>query len=116
MKTTTTTSAATRVATGGRERLTLSNSSVMGTCPASNSTLGLGKFVSGWTTGGGGFVSGMGHLLTEVTTLAYAVRGSESPNLLATGASWRGGILFREGCSRRLWRSTRPAAPAECRI
>src|SRR3974390_1952578 len=116
MKTTTTTRAATRVATGGRERLTLSNSSVMGTCPASKSGLGLGKFVSGWTTGGEGFVSGMGHLLREVATLAYASHGSESPNLLAIGASWRGGILFQEGCSGRPWRSTMPVAPAECRI
>src|SRR5271157_5215568 len=116
MNTTITTSAATRGATGGRDRLALSNSSVIGTCPASKALPGLGKFVSGLATGGGDFVFGMGHLLREVATPAYASRGSESPNLLANDASWRGGILVRAGCSARLWRSTRHAGPAECRI
>src|SRR5664279_5213264 len=44
--TTTTSSAIAKGATGGRVRLALSNSSVMGTWPASKSPPGLGKFVS----------------------------------------------------------------------
>src|SRR5215471_3635881 len=47
MKTTTTTRAATSAARGGSCRLALSNSSVMGTCPALYWAPGLGKLVSG---------------------------------------------------------------------
>ena len=67
-------------------RLALSNSSVIGTWPASKPGAGLGKVRVCHR-----------HLLGGAPSVAYARKAGDSSSLLASDASWRGEILFREG-------------------